>query len=277
MNLHRSLTGLRIPRFLLALALVLCATPAWSLVNVVVDGDEAVAEIDILGIGVDFTLRFDEPQNLDVQSLGLTARLVNPLDRTFRGRLPDPRTSLSLVVPLMISVEPPPKRGLAFSNATEVELHTHLLPFHIDSPIRIYKAQRGGPFHDITDGISSGSIRVRGRTGGFSDFLLVVDLRPRIEAAQDKYAFLDALVLTVADAGVRTLLQADLATSRSGFDAGNYAAARIALDAFESRVTSHAGGAIPNRWRATRDLENTAGDLLTEAGSLRYVLVRLGG
>ena len=68
-----------------------------------------------------------------------------------------------------------------------------------------------------------------------------------------------------------------LQASRSAHEAGNQAAARGALDAFEQRVVTHAGSAIPNRWRAQRDLDNVAGDLLTEAGSLRYTLARLGG
>jgi hypothetical protein len=263
---------------LLVAALALPSAPAQAQITVIVDGDEALAEINLLGLGADFALRFDQPQNLTPQSLGLKVRLINLFDPAFRARLPDrTRTSIPIVIPLMISVEPPAARGLSFRNETEVELHTHLLPFHIDSPIRLYKASAGGRFHDITDNISAGSIRVRGRTGGFSDFILVVDLLPKVEAAEDKYAFLDDMVLEVPDAGVRALLQADLAASRTAFDADNFAAARTALDAFETRVRANAGTTIPNLWRAQRDVENVAGELLTESGSLRYVLVRLGG
>ena len=38
-------------------------------------------------------------------------------------------SGLDVALPLIISVDPPAKHGLAFSNVTEIELHTHLLPF----------------------------------------------------------------------------------------------------------------------------------------------------
>src|SRR5690606_20183273 len=101
----------------------------------------------------DFALRFEEAQNLNLQSLGLSAKLVNPLDPALRARLPEPGLlSVPLALPLMISVNPPASRGLEFSNVAEVELYTNLLPFTIDSPLRIYKAEPGGVFYDITDG-----------------------------------------------------------------------------------------------------------------------------
>jgi hypothetical protein len=255
----------------------LFSAQAWAQVVVTVSGNQAVAQIDLLGIGADFSLTFDQPQNLSVSSLGLKANLVDPLDPALRARLPDSRLGVPLALPLMISVEPPADGGLAFSNVVQVELHTHRLPYSASSPLRLYTAHQGGKFYDITDDIRSGSVRVRGRTGDFSDFLILVDPIPLTESADDKYAFLEASVLAVPDAAVRGQLQSDLAASRSAFAAGNYATARTALDTFEARVRSNAGTAVPNRWRAARDLDNVAGDLLTEAGSLRYTLVRLGG
>lgn len=261
----------------LLLLLVLVAFQASAQIQVTVTGNQALAKVNLLGIGADFSLTFDQPQNLNVASLGLKAKLINPLDPALRARLPDSRLGVPLALPLMISVEPPASRGLAFSNAVELELHTHLLPFSTTSPLRLYTAHAGGKFYDVTSSISPGSVRVRGRTGGFSDFLILVDPIPLLESASGKYDFLQASVLAVPDAAVRSQLQADLAASRSAYDARNYAGAKSALNTFENRVRTHAGTAIPNRWRAQRDLDNVAGDLLTEAGSLRYVLVRLGG
>jgi hypothetical protein len=240
-------------------------------------GNRVVAEIIVLGVGADFSLTFDQPQNLSIASLGLGVQLVNPLDPALRARMPDSASNLAVALPLMIKVEPPAARGLAFSNVVELELHTHLLPFSPSSPLRLYKASAGGQFYDITNDIQSGSVRVRGRTGGFSDFLIVVDLNPISESAEDKFAFLDESVLAVPDAPLRALLQTDLETARTAYDGDDFAAARVATEQFETRVRANAGTLIPNRWRAQRDLDNVAGDLLTEAGSLRYALIRLGG
>jgi hypothetical protein len=259
------------------LGLVLFSAPAWSLVLVGVRDNQAVAEINLLGTSADLTLTFDQPQNLSVGSLGLSARLVNPLDPALVARLPDSRLGVPVGLPLLITVDPPASGGLAFRNVVDVDLHTHLLPFTVNTPLRLYRAHGGGQFYDITSDVLKGSVRTRGRTGDFSEFLILVDLIPLPESAADRYEYLQQSVLAVANSTVRTQLQADLAASESAFEAGDYAGARAALAAFETRVRNNAGITIPNRWRAARDLQNVAGDLLTEAGSLNYLLTRLGG
>ena len=138
----------------LLLLLVLVAFQASAQIQVTVTGNQAVAKVNLLGIGADFSLTFDQPQNLNVASLGLMAKLINPLDPALRARLPDSRLGVPLALPLMISVEPPASRGLAFSNAVELELHTHLLPFSTTSPLRLYTAHAGGKFYDVTSSIS---------------------------------------------------------------------------------------------------------------------------
>lgn len=280
--------------FALALVLTCAIAPAWSATRssastqrlplplpsplvVTINGNEVSAQIDILGIGADVALRFENAKNLNLFSLGLSAQLVNPLDPALIARLPDSGLlSIPLALPLMITVDPPAAGGLEFSNAVEFELHTHLLPFTIDSPLRIYKAEPGGMFYDITDDVRSGSVRARGRTGGFSDFLILVDLRPRTVEADERYEYLEQTLLGVPDITVRKMLQADLAASRAQFEAGNYAGARSTLVLFQDRVRRNAGLAIPNRWRAQRDLDNVAGELLSESASLRFTLGRIG-
>jgi hypothetical protein len=73
----------------------------------------------------------------------------------------------------------------------------------------------------------------------------------------------------------RLTLETLLAASRSAFDAADHAGARAALLDFESAVRTAAGGAVPDRWRSARDLDNIAGDLLGESASLRFTLGRM--
>jgi hypothetical protein len=262
----------------MALALLCFAAPASAQVNVVINGEEVTVQISILGIGADFSMVFDEPENLNVASLGISVQLISPLSARTRQRMPSSRRGgLSLALPLKISVNPPSKLGLSFKNTVGLELHTHLLPFEINSPLRLYKSDNGGPYYDITDDIQPGSVRVRGRTGGFSDFIIVVDLTPNQIAAEDKFDFLAERIVDVPDYGTYVHLERDLSESRRAFNREEYSAAIIALDRFRSRVQKNAGTTIPNVWRAQRDLENIAGDLVTESSSLRYALTRLGG
>src|SRR3546814_18901939 len=48
----------------------------------------------------------------------------------------------------------------------------------LGSDYRVLKAPIGGSFHDTTEEIAPGSVRARSRYGGFSQFLVVADLRP---------------------------------------------------------------------------------------------------
>lgn len=247
-------------------------------VDVTIIGNRAIAQINLLAYSIELILDFESPINLNTWSLGIGASIVDPLDPAFLARLTDP-LGLGVPLPLMVSVEPPVAGGLAFSNAVSVELHTHQLEYAQNSPYRLYKAPAGGVFHDITSDVLQGSVRTRGQTGGFSDFLILSDLVPSYaDDADDKYLFLAARLASGAiSAKARKVLERDLAASREAYDATDYIAARYALTTFVTRVKSFAGFNVPNRWRSARDLDNVAGDLLGEAGSLDFTLRRLGG
>ncbi|HVF36152.1 MAG TPA: DUF6689 family protein [Candidatus Saccharimonadia bacterium] len=251
-----------------------------------IGANQAVVGLDStvlpLDIDAELSLAFDGAENLCASTLGLSAALVNPLDPAFRARLPNDAL-VPLALPLVIQVEPPanasctPGGGpLAFNDTVRAEIHTHLLPYASDSPLRLYKAPLGGTFRDITDGVAPGSVRTGGRTGGFSEFLIVIDLTAPAAAAVSKYDALGARLTNPAiDPAVRTALAMDLADSRSAFDVGDYPAAMFALDTFVARVRGASSAQIPDRWRAQRDLENIAGDLIGDAASLKFVIGRL--
>ena len=262
----------------LVFALALPSAPAQAQVTVSVSGNTATAGISLAGgYGADFTLTFPNAQNLSASSLGISASVVNPLDATLLARLPTGAgLSIPSAFPVMISVSPPALGGLAFTNGCAVEIHTHNLVFTQNSPFRIYKAPAGGKFYDITSDVLAGSVRTRGTTGGFSDFLIVVDTGSLDDRAEDKYDFLRARADTNSlSSGARTALLADLAASRSAYDQGNYDLARTRLDTFRGDVLAYAGNGVPNAWRAARDLDNIAGDLLAESAALQFTLTRL--
>ena len=259
-----------------ALSLSLLPLLGLGIKSVRIVGNTATAEVGLLGIvGTDLILEFENVQGLTAQNLGISAKLINPLSPSFRARLPEGSGLLSVPLPLQLSVEPPATGGLQFRNTVRAELHTHMLGFTLDSPLRLYKSPRGGTFFDITRAIEPGSVRASGRTGGFSDFIIVLDLLPSQEHADDKFAYLDARLDNPAiSPPVRTLLEADLASARSAFDAENYTLAKTRVDAFVARVRTYSGAGIPNLWRAARDRDNIAGDLIGNAESLKFSIDR---
>jgi hypothetical protein len=222
-------------------------------------------------------LTFDSPIGLTASNLNVSAQIVNPSAPALQARLPGGgQVTVPSGFPVMISVNPTTSGGFEFLNSAEVELYTTTLGFNAAIPYRLYKAPSGGQFYDITEDVLAGSIRCRARTGGFSDFMMVVDARSPTEVIEDKYAFLEA---RLADDDIepltRTALQLDLDESLEEFLEGDYSDAREELDDLELRVAATAGTAIPNRWIAGGSLDNIAGSVQSEAVALDYALRQL--
>ena len=227
-----------------ALAGILClalATAASAQVVVTVNGDTAYATISLTdGNGVtydaDVTIVFDTPENLTPQGLNLTAELVDPND--IQGRLPPPPLCLPIVgctlgvevdpaFPVMVTVEPiafpwlftnsfeagQARSGdLSFLNTYQIDVHTHDLTYQTNSTYRLFKAPIGASFHDVTDDVMPGSVRVRGRGGAFSQFIVVSDTRLAATVAAEKIVLLNLRILAaVLDDGLRMQLVSLLA------------------------------------------------------------------
>ncbi|GMV28584.1 MAG: hypothetical protein AMXMBFR59_07090 [Rhodanobacteraceae bacterium] len=277
--------------------------PAAALAQVVVTVSGNVAHADIsLVSGLqtydgEVTITFDSPANLTPQALNLTAEIVNPTDPAIVARLPA-GTAVDPAFPVLITVEPtsferifasglePGETGdgnLRFVNAYDIEIHTHELVFVPGTPYRVFKAPLAGAFFDITADVTNGSVRGRGRSGGFSQFLLVNDTRPETVLGLPVIALgkLVDLELRLVAAILGNVLRLELAGLLTNVQLAllslNYAAAIVQIDLFILRVNQEAGAGIPNVWRAQRDLVNDAGDLDGLARSLRYSLERLNG
>lgn len=261
------------------------AAPSGALpitLDITVSGNSAVVGIDAASLPLardaELLLDFDAAQNLCLDSLGISAAVVNVADPAFRARLPE-GVMLPLALPLVIRVEPPPASScgaLSFTDTVRAEIHTHLLPYTVDSPLRLYKAPLGGRFIDITAGVAPGSVRTSGRTGGFSEFVVAIDLLPIAPAAGAQYDYLETRLADPAIApALAAQLSADLAASRAAFDAADYAGAIAALGPFDTRIRAASPADLPDTWRAQRDLDNVAGDLLGRSASLAFLLGRL--
>lgn len=264
----------------LFLLLLLCPflVAAQSLpVQVTVEGNTATARIGNAGSPLaEVILDFEDASGLSAQSLGITARLVSEVDAALLARLPaGGLAQVPAAQPLLITIEPPALGGLSFRGTGRFELHTHALPYTTGSSWRVFKAPLNGAFRDTTEEIAEGSVRARSRYDGFSQFLVLADLRPTEAVVFEKISALRARTAALPGA------------ERAGFDslldaleiavADHQHAAAIALaDDIASRARSRAAaGALGNEWRATRDVSNQAGGLVAGASTLKFSLAYL--
>lgn len=286
-------------RFVALLVSVLLPSLAVAQVTVTVNGNVAHADISLVsGLQTyegEVTITFDGPTDLSPPSLNLTAQLVTPA--SMAGRLPS-GTAVDPAFPVLITVEPATVErifasgvelnetgagNLRFVNAYDFEIHTHELVFVPNTPYRVFKAPLGGAFFDITADVTNGSVRGRGRSGGFSQFLMVKDTRAETLLGLPIIAIgkLVDLELRLVGAILNNVLRLELAGLLTNVNLAllslNYATAILQIDQFLLRIDEEAGTGIANVWRSQRDLVNDAGDLDGLARSLRYSIVRVNG
>jgi uncharacterized protein DUF6689 len=260
----------------LAFLLLLFPLPAVAqgIVNVVVEGNELRAGISLPGgLAADLTIGFEQVVGLTPENVGLSASLVSPTDPALLTRLT--QASIPVGFPVLIRIEPPADGGLSFSGVVSVSLHTHNLLFVPNTPLRLFSSHLGGPFQDITESMGMGSYRARGRTGDFSEFLIVADLRSLNTAIQSKLNRLDQLLdenTASIDGAVLAELTALAADIRAACAAGRTQDAITKTEAFLDMVKRNSGSAIPNVWRSSRDLVNVAGRLRAAGETLRFSL-----
>lgn len=265
---------------LLAAALPAAGQSIAGILNLTVTGDTVQASVSLPGnLGTDLTLSFEDAVGLNLSNLGISAQLVNLLNlSSILSRLPS--GSLLSGLPVLLRIEPPSAGGLAFSGVVNLELHTHLLPYTAGSPLRIFSASLGGPFRDITTAMGPGSYRARGTSGGFSEFLILIELRPVNQVIDSKLDRLEQLLdgyTGSMPAPVYADLEARLEDIRDDFESGATAQAIQGVDGFIAEVQEHTGTDIPNVWRSARDVQNVAGYLRAGAMTLRFSLALKNG
>lgn len=261
---------------LAVIVLAFGAGPATAQVRVetAVDEDRMSATVSTLLYSLELSLSFEEVVGLSVRSLGLSAEVVDLRDPDLLARLPA-GVSVPAALPLLVAIEPPESGPLSFSGLATLELYTHGLEFTGGCPYRIFASHDGGTFEDVTDFMGTGSYRGRGRTGGFSDFLILADTRAVDDVVEAKLTRLWALLSRHSSeipAGVSSDLHDALSAAEAAWNAGDPERARSALDDFSDVVEAASGRAIPDVWRSAGDLVNVAGELRAAAATLRFSL-----
>jgi len=279
------------------------ATAAPAQVVVTVDGDTAHADISLTnGSGdiyeAEVTIVFDTPVNLSPESLHITAEIIDPAG--IDGRLPPNDLLCGLggvavdpAFPVMITVEPPDipwlfatgfdgggaSGGLQFLNTYSFEIHTHDLFYEPNSHYRVFKAPIGDAFSDITDDVQAGSVRARGRHGAFSQFLIAKDdrglhgplgLNILCPVYLEKTNALVAHILAAIVGDVLRLDLLNLVAKIVALIPVDLLGALDAVDQLIATIDANAGTELPNVWRASHDVTNSAGEMKGVAEALRF-------
>jgi len=245
-------------------------------VTVEASGDTATVQIGGLGQDLaDLTITFDDASGLSAASLGVSAQMVSLSNPALLARLPDPQlTQLQSAIPLLVTIEPPATGGLSFQRTARVEFHTHALSYSAGSSYRLFKAPLGGQFRDITDEVAPGSVRARGTTGGFSQFLVLADLRETGDVIAQKTGWLRDRI-DMLPGSEQGAFEAFLDNFEAALAQDDYADAITALDLVRARAAARAGTQLAAEWRATRDVDNHAGELIAGADTLKFSVAYL--
>jgi len=232
------------------------------------------ARITVSGIySADLKITFENVIGLNVNSLTLDATQVSLSN--LLNRLSEPSfINLAGQFPVMISINPSSGSNLSFTGVVTVELDTSNLTF--GSTLRLYSAPSGGVFEDITKFSGTGSYRVNGTKGRFSDFLIVTDVRDSGVAIQSKFdtlqQSLDANASKI-DSGMVQTLQSQLTAALSAYQGGSKPTAISNLNTMINTITADNGNTIPNIYRADdTSAINVAGELRSRAATLIFSL-----
>jgi hypothetical protein len=240
------------------------------------------------GLGVELTLSFENVVGLHPGALDVTATLINPLDPSVTARLPQPGSgplglpglplvTVPVALPVLIRIEPSAASALSFSGLASIALYTHNLQLDRLIPLALYKSHDGGPFRDIMSSEGRGSYRAGGGGGDFSEFLIVVDVRPIDVVIVEKFDYLESFLDTHDESlppTVATSLHQRLERARGFYEAGATIAAIWEMGALSRYVESHSGQDIPDVWRAHCGGANLAGELRSAADTLKFSLDR---
>ena len=254
-----------------ALLLIPAVAPAQLLpLDVDVTGDTATVRVgSSVAPLLDMRLDFDDAEGLTPASLGIDADIVATAAGPLLARLGSGQVSIPSALPVLLTVQPPTLGGLRFERRVHVEVHTHALPYTAGSRFRLFKAPLGGAFRDVTTAVEPGSVRTRGTTGGFSQFVVVYDLRPTGTVVAQKFAWLRDRVdrLSPSEAGP---LRGRLEDIEAAVAAGDWPAAASGIAAARDRVATRAGVQIPETWSADGSTANHAGELLAGLDTLEF-------
>ena len=238
------------------------------------DDNEIEATIAVSStVEVDIKIEFDNAVGLNASNIDISAELLLPTDLSVVNRLPSSLVTATSGFPVVISISPKPNAGFAFEGMAMIELYTKAL--HFNPALRLFRSHANGQFEDITQLTAAGSIRSRGNTGSFSDFMILMDLRVPEDVIESKYARIEQFVADQSShisPVILSALNAQLNFLHDDLSGADYTAALGVVDTLIDLVENCNGDFMADVWRSSDDLVNVEGELLTQLHTLRFSL-----
>ncbi len=234
------------------------------------------------GIEASLEITFENVQNLTLANLGLSAELVSLTDPGLLARFPSGAVaSIPAAFPVLLRFVPPATSTLSFQGVVSAEIYTHHLTYTPGTQLRLFSAEPGGPFEDVSAWMDSGSYRVGAVHPEFyREQLIVLDTR-MFQAVISQQA--DALEQTldnhVGDIDTNVFLQLEslIDQARTQISNDDVEGAQATLSSLQQTVVSQSGESIPDAWAADEELTNVAGRLRADIARLSHSLQRQGG
>jgi hypothetical protein len=268
----RQIIGLLFITGVCNLAVAQTVTPT----NVTITENKLQAKLNVTNlIAIDLVVEFENSIGLSANNIEISATLVSPNDASVLDRLTSNDISLISTFPVVVSISPKANSGFGFEGLASVEIYTKAVDYNAAMPARLFRSHANGDFEDITTMVSAGSIRARGSTGSFSDFVIVLDQRSHALKINDTFTQLSQLVSQHSDLVspvLATALQASLYNLQSALLIDDYVAALAVVDELITLVENASNEQISTVWRSSNDLVNMQGELLTRLKTLRYSL-----
>ncbi|AGH43369.1 DUF6689 family protein [Paraglaciecola psychrophila] len=241
-----------------------------------INGNILQAKLQVTSlIELDLVVEFERSIGLSANNIEISASLidVNSSSVTNRFNVDDIKAIPSF--PVLISISPKANSGFGFEGLASVEIYTRSIDYNAAMPARLFRSHDNGNFENITSMVSAGSIRARGNTGSFSDFMILLDERSNIDMIDDTFSQLSQLFNQHGDKVsliLATSIQASINNLQHALLMADFATALEVTESLIFITENATGDQMSNVWRSSGDVTNMQGELLTRLKTLRYSL-----
>lgn len=226
------------------------------------------------GLSGQLTIDFSGASNLSADSLLIQAGLIEPNDPLLIQRLPK-GTFVPQGFPVLITINVAKGTSFSYRSRYSLELITKNLEYTPETPFRLFRAPNGGAFRDVSSGLGSGSLRVFGTGGSFSELLLLADLRPLTAIVEDKLS----RVAEILDASASQIdqvldeLSGLVVLANQAFDDGDDTTAILRVRQLLAEIEDNEGTNIPDTSYPGASQASVAGRLRAAVETLLHSLV----
>jgi hypothetical protein len=244
--------------------------------SVSINGNVLKAKLQVTSlIEVDLVVEFEKSIGLSANNIDISASLVDVNSSSVTNRINVDDIKLIPSFPVVISITPKVNSGFGFEGLASVEIYTKSIDYNVAMPARLFRSHDNGNFEDITSMVSAGSIRARGNTGSFSDFMILLDERSNVDMIEDTFSQLNQLFNQHSDKVLQILgmsIQTSIISLQQALLMSDFATALELTESLISLTESATGDQMSNVWRSSNDVINMQGELLTRLKTLRFSL-----